>query len=184
MCLRAGGPLHPRWMSGFGNGFELEAPPGALPCGRNSPQPGQQRVPDAVNAVLKQRQRVPAAGRRPIIPRFRPVPEPLVVLSSPAAPTLVPQHRCISCCGTGELSHGFDGPSGQSEMNPNPQSELCAHRYTQVPLHDHPDHTPHNPYLAGHARPSLARATNQGGIDSMNDIQLARFLGTTAVVLG
>ena len=31
-------PLHPGYMSGFGNGFESEALPGALPRGRNSPQ--------------------------------------------------------------------------------------------------------------------------------------------------
>ncbi len=30
--------LHPGYMSGFGNGFETEALPGALPRGRNSPQ--------------------------------------------------------------------------------------------------------------------------------------------------
>src|SRR3712207_1431655 len=30
--------LHPGYMSGFGNGFETEALPGALPVGRNSPQ--------------------------------------------------------------------------------------------------------------------------------------------------
>ncbi len=30
--------LHPGYMSGFGNGFETEALPGALPIGRNSPQ--------------------------------------------------------------------------------------------------------------------------------------------------
>ena len=28
----------PQYMSGFGNGFETEALPGALPVGRNSPQ--------------------------------------------------------------------------------------------------------------------------------------------------
>ena len=28
----------PRYMSGFGNSFETEALPGALPIGRNSPQ--------------------------------------------------------------------------------------------------------------------------------------------------
>ena len=31
-------PLHPGYLSGFGNGFETEALPGALPVGRNSPQ--------------------------------------------------------------------------------------------------------------------------------------------------
>ena len=31
-------PLHPGYISGFGNGFETEALPGALPIGRNSPQ--------------------------------------------------------------------------------------------------------------------------------------------------
>ena len=31
-------PLHPGYLSGFGNGFETEALPGALPIGRNSPQ--------------------------------------------------------------------------------------------------------------------------------------------------
>ena len=31
-------PLHPGYLSGFGNGFESEALPGALPLGRNSPQ--------------------------------------------------------------------------------------------------------------------------------------------------
>src|SRR3712207_3855085 len=30
--------LEPGYMSGFGNGFETEALPGALPIGRNSPQ--------------------------------------------------------------------------------------------------------------------------------------------------
>ena len=30
--------LTPAYMSGFGNGFETEALPGALPIGRNSPQ--------------------------------------------------------------------------------------------------------------------------------------------------
>ena len=30
--------LTPGYMSGFGNGFETEALPGALPIGRNSPQ--------------------------------------------------------------------------------------------------------------------------------------------------
>ena len=30
--------IHPGYMSGFGNGFETEALPGALPVGRNSPQ--------------------------------------------------------------------------------------------------------------------------------------------------
>jgi len=36
---RAGQPLvTPNYMSGFGNGFETEALPGALPIGRNSPQ--------------------------------------------------------------------------------------------------------------------------------------------------
>jgi homogentisate 1,2-dioxygenase len=32
------GQLTPGYMSGFGNGFETEALPGALPVGRNSPQ--------------------------------------------------------------------------------------------------------------------------------------------------
>src|SRR5437016_2109369 len=32
------GALFPGYMSGFGNGFETEALPGALPVGRNSPQ--------------------------------------------------------------------------------------------------------------------------------------------------
>src|SRR5215471_16446617 len=31
-------PAAPRYMSGFGNSFETEALPGALPIGRNSPQ--------------------------------------------------------------------------------------------------------------------------------------------------
>ena len=31
-------PSAPRYMSGFGNSFETEALPGALPIGRNSPQ--------------------------------------------------------------------------------------------------------------------------------------------------
>ena len=35
---RAATGLHPGYMSGFGNGFETEALPGALPVGRNSPQ--------------------------------------------------------------------------------------------------------------------------------------------------
>ncbi len=38
---RTGGPAmnhHPGYISGFGNGFETEALPGALPVGRNSPQ--------------------------------------------------------------------------------------------------------------------------------------------------
>ena len=36
---RAGqGALVPGYMSGFGNSFETEALPGALPIGRNSPQ--------------------------------------------------------------------------------------------------------------------------------------------------
>src|SRR2546428_90780 len=30
--------IQPGYMSGFGNGFETEALPGALPIGRNSPQ--------------------------------------------------------------------------------------------------------------------------------------------------
>jgi homogentisate 1,2-dioxygenase len=30
--------IRPDYMSGFGNGFETEALPGALPIGRNSPQ--------------------------------------------------------------------------------------------------------------------------------------------------
>ncbi len=30
--------LSPGYMSGFGNGFDTEALPGALPVGRNSPQ--------------------------------------------------------------------------------------------------------------------------------------------------
>src|SRR5215212_4014625 len=30
--------MSPQYMSGFGNGFETEALPGALPVGRNSPQ--------------------------------------------------------------------------------------------------------------------------------------------------
>ena len=34
----AGHSIHPGYMSGFGNGFESEALPGALPRGRNSPQ--------------------------------------------------------------------------------------------------------------------------------------------------
>ena len=34
----AGTSIHPGYMSGFGNGFETEALPGALPVGRNSPQ--------------------------------------------------------------------------------------------------------------------------------------------------
>jgi homogentisate 1,2-dioxygenase len=35
---RTSADLYPRYMSGFGNGFETEALPGALPIGRNSPQ--------------------------------------------------------------------------------------------------------------------------------------------------
>jgi homogentisate 1,2-dioxygenase len=35
---RGGAPLTPGYMSGFGNSFETEALPGALPIGRNSPQ--------------------------------------------------------------------------------------------------------------------------------------------------
>ena len=35
---RATAILYPGYMSGFGNGFETEALPGALPVGRNSPQ--------------------------------------------------------------------------------------------------------------------------------------------------
>ena len=36
---RTGQPaITPGYMSGFGNGFETEALPGALPIGRNSPQ--------------------------------------------------------------------------------------------------------------------------------------------------
>src|ERR1041384_1315054 len=34
----AHGPAGPNYMSGFGNTFETEALPGALPIGRNSPQ--------------------------------------------------------------------------------------------------------------------------------------------------
>src|ERR1700755_1125519 len=34
----AHGPAGPDYMSGFGNTFETEALPGALPVGRNSPQ--------------------------------------------------------------------------------------------------------------------------------------------------
>ena len=34
----ASASIHPGYMSGFGNGFETEALPGALPVGRNSPQ--------------------------------------------------------------------------------------------------------------------------------------------------
>ena len=34
----ASSTIHPGYMSGFGNGFETEALPGALPVGRNSPQ--------------------------------------------------------------------------------------------------------------------------------------------------
>jgi homogentisate 1,2-dioxygenase len=34
----AAGSIYPGYMSGFGNGFETEALPGALPVGRNSPQ--------------------------------------------------------------------------------------------------------------------------------------------------
>jgi homogentisate 1,2-dioxygenase len=34
----SGASIHPGYMSGFGNGFETEALPGALPVGRNSPQ--------------------------------------------------------------------------------------------------------------------------------------------------
>src|SRR4051812_48884123 len=36
--LAAGSGVTPGYMSGFGNGFETEALPGALPIGRNSPQ--------------------------------------------------------------------------------------------------------------------------------------------------
>ncbi|MBV8615234.1 MAG: homogentisate 1,2-dioxygenase, partial [Acetobacteraceae bacterium] len=32
------GSAQPAYLSGFGNGFETEALPGALPAGRNSPQ--------------------------------------------------------------------------------------------------------------------------------------------------
>src|SRR6202022_1056393 len=35
---RRGGHMNPQYMSGFGNSFETEALPGALPIGRNSPQ--------------------------------------------------------------------------------------------------------------------------------------------------
>jgi homogentisate 1,2-dioxygenase len=35
---RSGGHIHPGYMSGFGNSFETETLPGALPLGRNSPQ--------------------------------------------------------------------------------------------------------------------------------------------------
>ena len=35
---RATGQVTPGYMSGFGNSFETEALPGALPIGRNSPQ--------------------------------------------------------------------------------------------------------------------------------------------------
>ena len=38
-CAAGGtGPAGPNYMSGFGNSFETEALPGALPVGRNSPQ--------------------------------------------------------------------------------------------------------------------------------------------------
>ncbi|WP_407529511.1 homogentisate 1,2-dioxygenase, partial [Methylobacterium oryzisoli] len=33
----AAAQIHPGYLSGFGNGFETEALPGALPVGRNSP---------------------------------------------------------------------------------------------------------------------------------------------------
>src|SRR5215475_13502883 len=36
--LASGSGITPGYMSGFGNGFETEALPGALPVGRNSPQ--------------------------------------------------------------------------------------------------------------------------------------------------
>ena len=36
--LATGSGITPGYMSGFGNGFETEALPGALPVGRNSPQ--------------------------------------------------------------------------------------------------------------------------------------------------
>ncbi|MDU1695532.1 MAG: homogentisate 1,2-dioxygenase, partial [Bradyrhizobium sp.] len=35
---RASAQVTPGYMSGFGNSFETEALPGALPIGRNSPQ--------------------------------------------------------------------------------------------------------------------------------------------------
>ena len=36
--VASGSGIHPGYMSGFGNGFETEALPGALPVARNSPQ--------------------------------------------------------------------------------------------------------------------------------------------------
>ena len=36
--IATGSGITPGYMSGFGNGFETEALPGALPVGRNSPQ--------------------------------------------------------------------------------------------------------------------------------------------------
>jgi homogentisate 1,2-dioxygenase len=36
--VATGSGITPGYMSGFGNGFETEALPGALPIGRNSPQ--------------------------------------------------------------------------------------------------------------------------------------------------
>ena len=36
--VRSSAQLTPGYMSGFGNSFETEALPGALPMGRNSPQ--------------------------------------------------------------------------------------------------------------------------------------------------
>src|ERR1700729_3449950 len=36
--VRSDSHIHPGYMSGFGNSFETEALPGALPVGRNSPQ--------------------------------------------------------------------------------------------------------------------------------------------------
>src|ERR1700739_109127 len=36
--VRSDSQIHPGYMSGFGNSFETETLPGALPLGRNSPQ--------------------------------------------------------------------------------------------------------------------------------------------------
>ncbi|WP_163071447.1 homogentisate 1,2-dioxygenase, partial [Acinetobacter baumannii] len=36
--IRSSAQVTPGYMSGFGNSFETEALPGALPIGRNSPQ--------------------------------------------------------------------------------------------------------------------------------------------------
>ena len=38
--VRSDSHIHPGYMSGFGNSFETETLPGALPLGRNSPRRG------------------------------------------------------------------------------------------------------------------------------------------------